>query len=173
MSLSEYKHYISNHKKYTDFNTLGLYRSLTENEKLSIDDKIEIRAFAHKYFLKSFNFLQLKDPITFIEVSNLGLYLNKSQLDAEWEKLKINQQKILEDKRIKHRSFGSYSKHNCGYEDCYLNGVMIKQGSWLAESHMRFNTDNNKNQRFEKSLELKKQRKSIHKIINNELDLDH
>ena len=43
LTLKEYFFYIDNYKKYTDFSTLGLYRSIVENEKLSLDDKLVIR----------------------------------------------------------------------------------------------------------------------------------
>lgn len=54
-----------NHKKYTDFNVLGLYRSISENDKLPLEDKIYIRDLANETFGKTFNFLQLKDPKTY------------------------------------------------------------------------------------------------------------
>ena len=43
LTLKEYLFFIDNHKKYTDFNTLGLYRSITENKKLTMEDKIAVR----------------------------------------------------------------------------------------------------------------------------------
>lgn len=60
LSISEYKHYIDNYKKYMDFNTLGLYRSIGENKKLNIKDKIEIRDYANEIFGKTFNLTQNK-----------------------------------------------------------------------------------------------------------------
>lgn len=42
-SKQEYLECIPNHQLYTEFNTLGLYRSLLENGNLSKDDKLEIR----------------------------------------------------------------------------------------------------------------------------------
>lgn len=42
---SEYLYFIENHKQYSDFNTLGLYRSLTENELLSAKYLFEISVF--------------------------------------------------------------------------------------------------------------------------------
>jgi hypothetical protein len=38
MTLKEYFFCIEWHESYTGFNTLGLYRSLTENEKLNIEE---------------------------------------------------------------------------------------------------------------------------------------
>jgi hypothetical protein len=53
----EYFFFIDHHKKYSDFNTLGLYRSIIENEKLALNDKIAVRDYAHKLFQKTFDFL--------------------------------------------------------------------------------------------------------------------
>jgi len=170
LSISEYRHYIDNHKKYTDFNTLGLYRSICENEKLNITEKIEIRDYANETFGKTFNFYQLKDPGTYFELITLGEEITKSDENQIWEEIRKNQQEILEKKKIKHRNFGDYSKHNCGYEDCPMNGLMVKQGSWLAEGHMWFNSDKSKYSRKEKSEKIKKERKSQKRIIRNELE---
>ncbi len=68
LSLSEYKHYIENHKKYVDFNTLGLYRSIIENENLTLADKIFVRDFANKFFHKKLS--------TFYKLKTHSLILN-------------------------------------------------------------------------------------------------
>ncbi len=167
---SEYFYFIDNHKKYTDFNTLGMYRSICENKKLNVSDQIEIRDYANNIFGKTFNFYQLKDPKTYFDLTTLGMELTKVEERKIWDDIRTNQQKILSDKKIKHRNFGEYSKHNCGYSDCPLNGIMIKQGSKLSESHMWFESDNNKNQAKEKSERIKKQRKNKHRIIREELE---
>ena len=172
LTLKEYFFYIDNHKKYTDFNTLGLYRSIIENEKLTLDEKIEVREYAHKFFQKTFDFLQLKDPDTFFWVSTIGQSLTVADKKQIWSDIIANQEKILKDKRIKHRSFGQYSKHNCGYDDCQFNGVMIKKGSPLAERSMFFHGDKSKYQAKVKSERRKKERKSeqyiVHKSLNEE-----
>ncbi len=141
LTYSEYMRIIDNHQKYTDFNVLGLYRSIVENDKLDLDAKIAVRALAHERFIKSFEFLQLKDPDTYIQVSTLGETLTVADKRQLWENVRTNQEKILKDKRIKHRNFGIYSKHNCGYEDCYYNGIMIHRGSRIAEANMHFDSD--------------------------------
>jgi len=170
LTLQQYIFYIDNHKKYTDFNTLGLYRSITENEKLSPDDKIVVREYAHKFFRKSFDFLQLKDPWTFIEVECLGQEMTK----ADWQKMrddiKRNQQQILADKRIKHRNFGVYSKHECGYDDCRWNGMMIRQGTAIAECEMYFQSDKNHIAARIKSDAYKADRKREKQIIKREIE---
>lgn len=172
LSLAECCFYIDNYKKYTDFNTLGLYRSIIENEQLNLNQKLELRDYAHRVFQKTFDFLQLKDPNTYFAVATLGLELTKGDENQFWENIKANQQKILSDKKIKHRNFGDYSKHNCGYENCCYNGLMIKQGSFIAESSMCFDSDKNKYGAKVKSERLKKERKdsqqTIRKIIEDE-----
>lgn len=172
LSLSEYYHYIDNYKKYTDFNTLGLYRSILENDRLSLADQIKIRDYANQNFEKTFNFLQLKDPLTFFKLSTLGQELTEADRQQFWENIRLAQQKILADKKIKHRNFGDYSKHNCGYDWCHFNGLMIKQGSRLAESVMRFHSDKSKSMNRIKSEEIRKQRKNKSKIIQDDLDRD-
>ena len=170
LSKSQYIHYIDNHKKYTDFNTLGLYRSICENEKLTLAEKIEIRDYANTFFGKTFTFLQLKDPQTYFELITLGEELTVADEKQLWENIRSNQQKILVDKKIKHRNFGEYSKHNCGYEDCNYNGLMIKKGSYLAESIMHFDSDKNSYAAKEKSKRIKKERKNKKQIIKDELN---
>lgn len=172
LTLQEYFFYIDNYKKYKDFNTLGLYRSIVENGKLSLEEKIQVREYSHKTFKKTFDFLQLKDPRVFVEVSTLGQELTKGDEQKIWADIRTNQQRILSDKRVKHRNFGHYSKHNCGYEDCVWNGLMIRQGSWLAEGNMHFTGDRNKYQQRLKSDRRKSDRRKEKQIIDRELEND-
>lgn len=150
---------IENHKSYSDFNTLGLYRSLTENELLSTEERIEVRDYAHGFFQKTFDFLQLKDPITYFKVMHLGHELTRGDELNSWRIIRENQQKILNDKKIKHRNFGTYSKHDCGLEYCHLNGMMVKQGSGTARNCMFFQTDENKDEKIIKSKRLQKEKR--------------
>ena len=166
LTLNEYFFYIDNYKKYSDFNTLGLYRSIIENNQLNIDDKIQVREYAHKTFKKSFDFLQLKDPKTYFAITTIGQELTKADERKAWDDIIINQQKILADKKIKHRNFGDYSKHNCGYETCPYNGLMTKQGSILSEGHTYFKSDKNKYAAKVKSDRRKADRKNENKIID-------
>lgn len=167
LSKQEYVHFIQNHKQYSDFNTLGLYRSLTENEQLSLAEKIEIRNFANTYFQKTFDFLQLKDPVTYFEVFTLGEGLTRGDKLNYWRIIRENQEKILKDKKIKHRSFGTYSKHNCGYDDCPYNGIMLQQGSYLYDRCMYFKNDENKPEKRAKSQRLKKEQKNFRQNSKN------
>jgi hypothetical protein len=89
-----------------------------------------------------------------------------------WDDIKINQQRILADKRIKHRNFGEYSKHLCGEEKCLLNGIMVKQGSWLAEESLHFIGDKNKYQQKIKSEKRKSDRKKEKHIIQTDAEND-
>lgn len=168
LNVKEYFSCIDNHKKYTDFNTLGLYRSICENEKLTLEEKLAVREYAHRFFRKSFDFLQLKDPLTFVKVNYLGQELTKGDEEKIWDDLSIQQQKILKDKRIKHRNFGIYSKHNCGYETCIYNGLMIRQGSWLTEGTLHFDSDKNKYESKIKSERRKFDRKNEKQLIRKE-----
>ncbi len=172
LTKEEYYFFIDNYKKYNDFNTLGLYRSIIENEKLTLDDKIEVRDYSNETFQKTFDFLQLKDPITFIELSFIGQEITKGDEKKIWDDIRINQQKILEDKQIKHRNFGSYSKHKCPYDDCPYLGIMVRQGSRLAERSMHFYSDKTKYSLKLKSNKFKKEKrnekKAIREIIKTE-----
>ncbi len=172
LSISEYKHYIVNHKKYIDFNTLGLFRSILENDKLNISDKVLIRDFANRYFQKTFDFLQIKDPFTFFELITLDKDLTKADENQIWNEIKTNQEKILKSKRIRNRNFGIYSKHLCGYETCYLNGLLIERGSFFTEHEMQFDFDKNKYSAKIKSERQRIERKKEKKIINAILNLE-
>jgi len=44
---------IDQQRKYKDFNTLGLYRSILENKNLTDNDRIAVRDHAHTVFRKS------------------------------------------------------------------------------------------------------------------------
>jgi hypothetical protein len=167
LTLKEYFTVIDHHKKYIDFNTLGLYRSLLENEKLTLEQKIEVRAYAHQKFQKTFDFLQLKDPDTYVEVMLLGEEATKGDRNRLWDQVKINQEKILKDKRIKHRNFGIYAKHECGYATCPYNGMMVRQGSKFAASTMQFDSDKGYCPLF-KSQRLRKERKGKTQENNEE-----
>lgn len=131
LTFKEYFYYIDNHKRCRDFNTLGLYRSILENEKLSLAEKIDVRDYANQFFQKTFEFLQVKDPSTFLELSTLGKDLtvaDKRQIQVEIQK---SQKRILKAKRIKHRNFGIHSRHTC-VETCEWNGLMVKPNSMLS-----------------------------------------
>jgi hypothetical protein len=126
LTYKEYFFYIPKHKKYTDFNTLGLYRSILENEKLSAEQKIEVRDYANQFFGKFFEFLQVKDPETHCQLSILGQNLSSTEVWHQWT-LKSHDKidKILAAKGIKHCSIGVHSRHLCGHSNCPMNGLMI------------------------------------------------
>jgi len=161
MSVEEYKFYIAKHKDYKDFNTLGLYRSICENEQLDLNAKIEIRDYANTFFQKTFDFLQLKDPDTYFNLITLGEEMTVADERQVWDDIIKNQQKILKDKQIKHRNFGDYAKHNCGYPDCPLNGLMVKKGSVFSERAMIFHSDKHKNGAKNKSKRQQKEKRDF------------
>ncbi|PSL28259.1 hypothetical protein [Chitinophaga ginsengisoli] len=170
LTLKEYLFFIDNHKKYTDFNTLGLYRSIVENEKLTIEDKLAVRDYAHQTFKKSFDFLQIKDPQTYVEVSTLGQELTRVETKKLWEDIRRYQQKTITEKRFGHRNFGVYSKHSCGYDTCHKNGVMIKQGSYISEGEIYFGSDKNRFAAQHKSEIRRQARKKAQQMIRKMLE---
>ncbi len=166
LSLNDLKFYIENHKKYTDFNSLGLYRSLIENEKLTLAEKLEIREYAHTFFQKTFNFLVLKDPMTYMAVSTLGQEMTKADERQLWKEVQEKQLKILTDKKLNHRNFGTYSKHICGHDGCPYEGLMTQKGSFISyHDEMYFDTDKNSYLAKENSKKRLKDRKNANKII--------
>jgi hypothetical protein len=168
LTVREYISAIDNHRKYTDFNTLGLYRSVIENEKLSLEEKIEVREHAHRKFKKSFDFLQLKDPNTFYSVSTLGMSLTLADDTQFWRNVIANQEKIIKDKKLNHRSFGVYSKHECGWEDCPYRGLMVKASWFLKYADMHFKSDKaSRSKDGEKSKMLKKESRKVKQELKN------
>ena len=168
LTYGEYLHLIANPKKFTDFNTLGLFRSIVETTKLNLEEKLELRKVAIAAFEKTFEFLQLKDPQTYFEVSTLGETLTVADKNQAWNDIRHNQQRILESKRLSHRNFGTYSKHDCGYDTCYMNGLMTKQGSTLSYyggGGMGFGSDNCSWSKELKAERHKRDRKSEQQIV--------
>ena len=170
LSYSEYLPLLKSYSRFTDFNSLGLFRSILENEKLTLEQKVEVRDVAISTFPRFFTFLQVKDPWTFRKLELLGQDFTVADEDRLRDLIALNQQKILADKRIKHRNFGIYSKHSCGYDTCYMNDLMTKQGSLLSEYNMisplrgpqKYST-------FSKSERRKQERKRKHQIIQADL----
>jgi hypothetical protein len=172
LTFKEYIGVIDRSEDYSDFNVLGLFRSILENDKLDLAQKIEVRDIAIAKFERQFEFLQLKDPHMQIELQVLGWEdITIADRDRLWKDLIANQQKILAAKQIKHRNFGNYSKHDCGYESCPYNGVMIKRGSNLTEAKIIFPTDEHT---CRKKWKVDRQRKSQREFRDNisKLDLD-
>jgi len=172
LTFKEYYHYIDNHKRYADFNVLGLYRSILENDKLNPEERIAVRDYAHTLFHKSFDFLQIKDPRVYFELSYLGVELTEADKYQIWQRIKENQKKILADKRIKHRNFGTYSKHTCGHENCPYNGLMTQKGSFLEYHPMEMSLEGRRYSAQNKSDDRRKDRKRQKLIVNRLLTFD-
>ena len=171
LTYGEYLHLIENHKKFTDFNTLGLFRSIVETTKLSLEEKLALRKVAIAAFAKTFDFLQLKDPQTYFEVNTLGETLTTADESQAWEDIKRNQQKIWESKKLSHRNFGTFSKHLCNHDTCHLNGLMVKQDSILAYGGtMHFHSDNRRTwTKVLKAERYKRDRKSEQRIVSHRI----
>ena len=158
-SFEELKLLLAEARQRKGINVLGFYRSLLENRLLSKEEAIELRDDAHVYFQKQFDFLQLKDPDTFLKITLLGEEFTEADEHQLWRNIKRNQQAILKEKRIRHRNFGVYSIHDCGYGWCRYNGMMIRQGSEIAEGYMHFDSDKPRHNKQQKSLRYRAERK--------------
>ncbi|PSB50327.1 hypothetical protein [Chamaesiphon polymorphus] len=148
LTYREYIYILDRYQKYTDFNPLALYRSIIENNKLDLTQKIAIRDLAHQQFAKFFEFLQIKDPYTYIAVSTLGETLTNGDESKLWGKIIENQEKILKAKRIKHRNFGIYSRYNQTNIHCPFNGAMVRRDGGVnphlaSAPSMHFGSDKN------------------------------
>ncbi|SFC05085.1 hypothetical protein SAMN05421780_102399 [Flexibacter flexilis DSM 6793] len=173
-TLPEYLAALDDYKQTKrDFNTLGFYRSILENEKLTLEEKQQVLAYAYPVIGKSFEFLVLKDPHTYYNISILGREQEPTIPEYRhiWQEIKAKQQAILEAKDFGHRSFGTYSKHDCGYEDCPYNGLMIQKGSVLSEGELHFCSDRDRTSAKKKSLAHKKDRKQEHRLIRRDEEL--
>ncbi|RSK50188.1 hypothetical protein [Hymenobacter rigui] len=171
LTYSEYGSVLSQHQKYTDFNTLGLFRSIIENEKLNLTQKIDLRNLAEAVFGKTFEFLQLKDPATYFALTTLGEQLTVADTAQRWTDIRVNQQIILRDKKLRHRNFGTYSRHNCGYDDCPLKGVMLRQtDSTRAVRPMSFCADKNRHTIRLKAVARKQDRKFFRQSVSSQAD---
>ena len=95
------KDIIMNHKKYADFNIPELYQGILYNEKLNIEQKIDLRDLANEYFPKTFNFLQRKAPRIYYCLVILGEeeYLTEGDKNKIWEDIIHNREKMLKAKK--------------------------------------------------------------------------
>ena len=169
LTYSEYLQLIERYEKFTDFNTLGLFRSITEANKLSLEQKLELRKVAIAAFPKAFDFLQVKDPSTYFRVNTLGEVLTVADERQAWESIRHNQQAILKNKKLKHRNFGTYGRHDCGYDTCPIKGVMFRQTS-LSAASMYFHSDKDSYAAQAKAAMRKKDRKAQRQLVIQNLD---
>ncbi|MDO4250109.1 MAG: hypothetical protein Q4C68_01215 [Moraxella sp.] len=165
MTVAQYQAAIANHRDIANFNPLGLYRSLCENKRLSLEEKITIRDLAHQHFARFFEFLPLKDPVTYIAVSTLGDTLTAADKHHLWQTIRQTQQKYLAKKRLKQRNFGIYGKHECGIAWCPYDGMMVRQGTVLCEYHMTFASDTHSSHAWN----VKKKQKQQEKLAKAEI----
>jgi len=161
-----------NNVKKKNINMLGLYRSILENEKLNNDEKIEVRNILNEKHFKTFEFYQIKDPDLYMKLFLLDKDYNEQQKEQLFEDVELFQEKKLKEKRFGHRNFGTYSKHNCGMKDCPMNGLMVRQGSAMAERCLNFKSDTNKSYKKTKSKNYKKERKNSKNLVERSLSLN-
>lgn len=110
LSLAEYRYCIARHRQYTDFNPLGLFRSILENPKLDEAAKQQVLALAKAHFGPFYDFLVVKDIHTYAKLSRLGQPpLPPAQEWQHLEKLRQQAEKILAAKKIRHWRVGIYS----------------------------------------------------------------
>ena len=107
MSMAEYHHYIAHHQKYADFNPLGLYRSILENDKLDEAAQLEILAFANQYFQRFYNFLFIKDPVAYSKLATLGQGLSETQQRQHLSHVWDRREKWCAEKGIRHQRIGA------------------------------------------------------------------
>ena len=116
---------------------------------------------------KVFEFMQVRHPDLYVKMCLLWkTYINADEENL-WFNIRLNQEKILHKKRIKHRNFWDYSKHNCWYENCPLNGIMVQQWSWFCESSMRGANDTKKQKSERRKSERKRKKQIITEFLSN------
>ena len=104
--MAEYHHYIAHHQKYADFNPLGLYRSILENDKLDEAARLEILAFANQYFQRFYDFLFVKDPVTYSRLATLGQGLSETQQRQHLSRVWDRREQWCAEKGILHQRIG-------------------------------------------------------------------
>lgn len=66
LTYQQYIFAINNHKDYNDWNTLGLYRSIKEKEKLNLEEQLAVRDLANEHFAKTFIFFKNQRSFYFL-----------------------------------------------------------------------------------------------------------
>ncbi|MBC7406563.1 MAG: hypothetical protein H7230_03800 [Candidatus Parcubacteria bacterium] len=156
LALSTLLELLESYKKDKNFNNLGFFRSILENDQLNLGDKIFLNNRAIEIMPKSYEFLQVRDPGLYLNLETLGMQILDSDKRDMYKKIRLNQEKILKQKKIRHRNFGIFSKHLCNIEGCHYNGRMVKQGSFVAGGGMHFASDNHPSPKY-KQAQLKAQ----------------
>lgn len=124
-----YCYYIDQAKKCMDFNIVGLYRGILDNQQLHLEERIALRNHARQKFGQAFECLQVRDPETFIKLLTLGRTLTTTEEEQLWQEVERNRKIILHRQR-QNGKFGRYAQHLCGDENCVWHGLLIKQDSW-------------------------------------------
>ncbi len=130
MSMAEYRHYIAHHQKYADFNPLGLYRSILENDKLDEAAQLEILAFANQYFQRFYDFLFVKDPVTYSRLATLGQGLSETEQRQHLSRVWDRREKWCAEKGIRHQRIGASTV------SCYYFADGNEADGWREVRHM-------------------------------------
>lgn len=92
--------------------------------------------------------------------------MTEGDVQNAWRIIRENQQKILKDKKIKHRNFGTYSIHDCGLSYCPYDGLMIKQNAFNSRSFMSLKPMKTKTR---KSIKVSDNKRKKERLINVDL----
>lgn len=160
LSASVLRGLLPSYRKYTDFNRLGFFRGLCESQKLTLEEKEELRDLGKTIFAKYYDFLVVKDPHTWDRLENLGNDRTQQEITADWKKINERQYVILKNKEFGHRNFGIHSRHDCCYENCKLNNAMTKPKYSISFGlEIWFDQDANKYGKKERALLRKKEKR--------------
>lgn len=129
-TLPRYREAIANHKRYTDFNPLALFRSILENGKLGEAEQLEVLALAKAAFPRFYRHLLLKDLRTYAALSRLGQEpLGDAQMRQYINKLRCEQEKEFAKRKIRNARVGAYTVSEwitCGEDGGRGNGQRMK-----------------------------------------------
>ena len=130
MSMAKYRHYIAHHQKYADFNPLGLYRSILENDKLDEAARLEVLALANQYFQRFYNFLFIKDPVAYSRLTTLGQGLSETQQRQHLSHVWDRREQWCAEKGIRHQRIGTSTVSRYYFADGN------EADGWREVSHM-------------------------------------
>ena len=109
-TLPRYREAIANHKRYTDFNPLALFRSILENGKLGEAEQLEVLALAKAAFPRFYRHLLLKDLCTYAAISRLGQEpLGEAKMWQYINNLRCEQEKEFAKRKIRNSRVGAYT----------------------------------------------------------------
>jgi hypothetical protein len=99
-----------------------------------------------------------------------GVIINVARLSGRECFIETHAHSVNDLKVILRSGLNIFIKHNCGVETCRYFGLMVKQGSFLCEQQIRFDSDKNAWEAQLKSERLKRDRKNRKAIIDEGLE---